>query len=136
VFDADGWYHTGDRLARREGLYFFTGRVTEMIKTRGSNVAPPEVEAAIESLPGVQHAFVIGIPHPEMEEQVAAVVVPRPGETVEVGAIREGAGKLLSPYKVPRVVLLMDEADVLWLATGKPDKRAMRPLLEKVAATL
>ena len=121
-------------MARREGLYFFTGRVTEMIKTRGSNVAPPEVEAAIESLPGVQHAFVVGIPHPELEEQVAAVVVPRAGETLDVGAIREAAGKLLSPYKVPRVVLLMDEADVPWLATGKPDKRAMRPLLKKRAA--
>lgn len=130
VFDADGWYHTGDRVARRRGLYFFTGRTTEMIKTRGSNVAPPEVEAALESLSDVKHAFVLGIPHPEMEQQVAAVVVPMEGTTLDIDEVRAGAAKLLSSYKVPRVVLVLQSDDVPWLATGKPDKRAMRPKLE------
>jgi acyl-CoA synthetase (AMP-forming)/AMP-acid ligase II len=133
VFDADGWYHTGDRVSRRSGLYFFTGRTTEMIKTRGSNVAPPEVEAALESLPDVKHAFVVGIPHPEMEQQVAAVVVPLEGTTLDVDEVRAGAAKLLSAYKVPRVVLVLENDRVPWLATGKPDKLAMRPMLEAAA---
>jgi acyl-CoA synthetase (AMP-forming)/AMP-acid ligase II len=134
VFDADGWYRTGDRVTRRDDLYFFTGRVTEMIKTGGSNVAPPEVEAALETLPGVKHAFVQGIPHPELEEQVAAVIVPREGVTLTVDQIRVGAAALLSSYKVPRVVLVMDEDEVPWLGTGKPDKRTMRPLLERLSS--
>ena len=133
VFDADGWYHTGDRVSRRSGLYFFTGRTTEMIKTRGSNVAPPEVEAALESLPDVKHAFVVGIPHPEMEQQVAAVVVPLEGTTLDVDEVRAGAAKLLSAYKVPRVVLVLENDRVPWLATGKPDKLAMRPMLQAAA---
>ncbi|HEY2331764.1 MAG TPA: class I adenylate-forming enzyme family protein [Acidimicrobiales bacterium] len=134
VFDPDGWYRTGDRVTRRDGLYFFTGRTTEMIKTHGANVAPPEVEAALETLAGVKHAFVLGIPHPDLEEQVAAVVVPREGAELSVDELRSGAAGLLSSYKVPRVVLLMGEDEVPWLGTGKPDKRAMRPLLEALAA--
>lgn len=131
VFDADGWYHTGDRVARREGLWFFTGRVTEMIKTRGANVAPPEVESVLEALPAVQHAFVMGLPHPDFEQEVAAVVVPRDGETIDADALRAAAAKALSSYKVPRSVLVLDEADVPWLATGKPDKRAMTSMFDR-----
>lgn len=136
VFDADGWYATGDRVTRRDDLFFFTGRVTEMIKTGGSNVAPPEVEAALATLPDVKLAFVLGIPHPELEEQVAAVVVARDGCSLDVDDVRAGAAKLLSGYKVPRVVLVLAEDDVPWLGTGKPDKRAMRPLLEALAPTV
>jgi acyl-CoA synthetase (AMP-forming)/AMP-acid ligase II len=132
VFDIDGWFHTGDRVARREGLYFFTGRITEMIKTAGANVAPPEVEVALESLPGVWHAFVVGVPHAERGEVVAAVVVPHTGTTVDLDAVREGAAKLLSGYKVPRVLLALEEDQVPWLATGKPDKLTMRKLLTTV----
>lgn len=135
VFDEDGYYHTGDRVRRQDGLYFFTGRVTEMIKTRGANVAPPEVELALETLAGVKHAFVLGIPHPDIEEQVAAVVVPREGVELVVDELRSGVAALLSAYKVPRVVLIMEEDAVPWLGTGKPDKRAMRPLLEKLSGT-
>lgn len=125
VFDADGWFHTGDRVARREGLWWFVGRTTEMIKVRGANVAPPEVEAVLETLPNVKHAFVLGLPHPGLEQQVAAVVVPREGSTIDVGGVRDGAARQLSRYKVPSVVVTIEEADVPWLVTGKPDKRAM-----------
>jgi len=128
VFDADGWYRTGDRVARREGLWWFVGRTTEMIKVRGSNVAPPEVEAVLESLPEIKHAFVLGLPHPEFEEQVAAVVVPLDGAAIDVEGVRAHAGRELSSYKVPSVVLTLAEDEVPWLGTGKPDKRAMRAL--------
>jgi acyl-CoA synthetase (AMP-forming)/AMP-acid ligase II len=128
VFDADGWYRTGDRVARREGLWFFTGRVTEMIKTRGANVAPPEVEAVLEALPDVQHAFVLGLPHEAFEEQVAAVVVARDGRALDLDAVRAAAAGALSGYKVPRVLIELAGDEVPWLATGKPDKRAMRAL--------
>jgi acyl-CoA synthetase (AMP-forming)/AMP-acid ligase II len=132
VFDADGWFHTGDRVERRDGLWWFVGRTSEMIKVRGANVAPPQVEAVLESLPAVKHAFVLGVAHPEREldQQVAAVVVAREGASIDPAAIRAAAASELSAYKVPSVVVELDEASVPWLATGKPDKRALRAMIE------
>ena len=52
TFDEDGWYRTGDKGFFRDSYLFFTGRSTEMIKTGGANVAPREVELALESLAG------------------------------------------------------------------------------------
>jgi acyl-CoA synthetase (AMP-forming)/AMP-acid ligase II len=132
VFDADGWFHTGDRVARREGLWWFVGRTSEMIKVRGANVAPPQVEAVLESLPAVKHAFVLGVAHPEREldQQVAAVVVAREGASIDRAALQAAAASELSGYKVPSLVVELDEASVPWLATGKPDKRALRAMIE------
>ena len=78
VFDADGWFHTGDRVFLHDGRAFFVGRTTEMVKSRGANVAPREVELFLEEeFDEVLYAFVLGLPHPEFGEQVAAVLVPR-----------------------------------------------------------
>ena len=136
VFDDDGYYHTGDRVRREEGLYFFTGRVTEMIKAHGANVAPPEVEAVLESLPEVKFAFVVGIPDAERGEQVAAVVVPSGEGPLDVSILRDKTRAELSAFKVPRTVVCMAEEEVPWLATGKPDKRAMKSVLTEAAANL
>jgi acyl-CoA synthetase (AMP-forming)/AMP-acid ligase II len=129
VFDVDGYYHTGDRVRREAGLYFFTGRVTEMIKAHGANVAPPEVEMVLESLPEVKFAFVVGIPDATRGEQVAGVVVPADGHQIDVGALQERCRTELSSYKVPRVLVVVAENDVPWLATGKPDKLTMKRML-------
>lgn len=132
VFDADGWFHTGDRVERREGLWWFVGRTTEMIKVRGANVAPAQVEAALESLSDVKHAFVFGVPHPERahDEQVVAIVVTRDGTAIDADMIRTAVAERLSRYKVPSVIVGLDEDEIPWLATGKPDKRAMRALID------
>ena len=52
VFYPDGFYDTGDKGQMIDGLLFFNGRNTEMIKTSGNNVAPPEVEAVLKASPG------------------------------------------------------------------------------------
>ena len=62
TFDADGWYHTGDRSYLEGDRVFFTGRYTEMIKSGGANVAPLEVETVLQSFPDVRYAFVFGMP--------------------------------------------------------------------------
>jgi len=129
VFDPDGWFHTGDRVVRRDGLWWFVGRTTEMIKVRGANVAPPEVEAVLEALPDVEHAFVLGVPHPEHDEQVVAVVVPSEGASIDVQRLREEAGRQLSRFKVPSIVVTIAPDEVPWLATGKPDRQRLRELL-------
>ena len=122
TFDADGWYHTGDRGFFRDGFLFFTGRATEMIKTGGANVAPREVELAVESLPGVQAAFVVGIPDAARGELVACLVCPEDGHEIEADALRTALADVLSSFKIPRRVLVLPYADVPWLGTGKIDK--------------
>jgi acyl-CoA synthetase (AMP-forming)/AMP-acid ligase II len=123
VFDPDGWFHTGDRVFLYQNRPFFVGRFYEMIKSRGANVAPREVELVLESFPEVAHALVLGMPHPEMEEEVTAVVVPAPGVTLDPATLQQRARQELSSYKVPtRILIVADEAKLPWLASGKPDK--------------
>jgi acyl-CoA synthetase (AMP-forming)/AMP-acid ligase II len=128
VFNVDGWFHTGDLVERREGLWWFVGRTTEMIKVRGANVAPAQVEGVLEARPEVKHAFVLGIPDSERvhDERVVAFVVAQAGSHIDAEALRSAVADRLSSYKVPSVVVELDEHDVPWLTTGKPDKRAMR----------
>ena len=67
-----------------------------------------------------------GLPHPEMEEEVTAVIVAAPGANPDPESIRTRARKELSSYKVPtRIEVLAEESDVPWLASGKPDKRGL-----------
>ncbi|HLY83230.1 MAG TPA: fatty acid--CoA ligase family protein, partial [Acidimicrobiales bacterium] len=130
VFDADGWLHTGDRVFLHEDRPYFKGRYYEMIKSRGANVSPREVELLLESLPGVQHALVMALPHPTMEEEVAAVIVPVPGRDLDLGDVERRARSELSSFKVPtRWEIVEDESDIPWLGSGKPDKLTLRARL-------
>jgi acyl-CoA synthetase (AMP-forming)/AMP-acid ligase II len=135
VFDADGWLHTGDRCFILDNRPFFVGRFYEMIKTRGANVSPREVELVLEGLPGVAHALVFGLPHPRLEEEVVAIVVPAPGLALDPESIRSLARRELSSYKIPtRIEIIADESDIPWLASGKPDKLALKARLDAGAA--
>jgi acyl-CoA synthetase (AMP-forming)/AMP-acid ligase II len=130
VFDADGWLHTGDRVFLHENRAFFVGRFFEMIKSQGANVAPREIEVLLESYPEVAHALVFGLPHPELEEEVTAVIVPSPGVTIDVAVLQARARGDVSSFKVPtRIEILDDEDRIPWLASGKPDKLALRRML-------
>jgi len=126
VFDADGWFHTGDRGYLEGGRIWFRGRYSEMMKTGGANVSPLEVERVLGSFADVATAFVFGISDPERGEVVAAAVVPAEGATIDVEDLRERVSKKLSAYKVPTRWLVLDEDDMPWLGSGKPDKRALR----------
>ena len=109
VFDADGWYHTGDRGLFRDGWFFFTGRQTDLIKTKGSNVAPAEVERVLMGDPGVKQAFVFGVDHPERGQDVVALVVPDAAvETRSTDQIAERLREHLSSYKLPRHIFPVD----------------------------
>jgi acyl-CoA synthetase (AMP-forming)/AMP-acid ligase II len=127
TFDADGWLHTGDRVFLHGNRVFFVGRFTEMLKSQGANVAPREVETALEAWDEIQHCFVFGLPHAELGEEVCAAIVFAPGRSLTPDEMRSRALEELSSYKVPtRYEVLDTEDDVPWLPTGKPDKRALR----------
>jgi acyl-CoA synthetase (AMP-forming)/AMP-acid ligase II len=134
VFSADGWYHTGDSGWLRDGELFFTGRISEILKSSGMNVTPREVELTLESLEGVQQAVVVGIPHPDRGQDVAAAVVPAPGLDLDpeviVGQLRER----LSSYKLPRHVSFFGRGGLPVLGNGKVDRSALTELLSQSTA--
>ena len=101
VFDADGWFHTGDRVFMADGRAFFVGRFTEMVKSQGANVAPREVELFLETFPEVLYAFVLGMPHPERGEEVTAVLVAAQDHDIDPDEIRARSREQISGYKVP-----------------------------------
>jgi acyl-CoA synthetase (AMP-forming)/AMP-acid ligase II len=131
VFDADGFYHTGDRGYVENGHIWFKGRYTEMVKAGGANVAPLEVEQVLLSAPGVRMAFVMGVPDAERGEVVAAVVVPGAGASLDPDELAQHVNTQLSHYKVPTRWAVNDESEIPFLASGKPDKRTMKTWFEE-----
>jgi carnitine-CoA ligase len=99
----DGWLRTGDLVRRNEdGTYTFIGRKKEIIRRRGENLAPAEVEAALERHPTVAEAAVVGVPSELSEEEVKAFVVADAGATLDVPALKAHAAEQLARFKVPR----------------------------------
>jgi acyl-CoA synthetase (AMP-forming)/AMP-acid ligase II len=125
IFDDDGWYHTGDKGYLAGGYIFFTGRAKDLIKTAGANVAPREVEVLLDSYPEVLMSVVVGLSDADRGEIVAAALVPAAGVTIDPVDLITRANHDLSSYKVPRRVLIVDEPEVPYLATGKPDRQAL-----------
>lgn len=83
TLDPDGWLHTGDvGHLNDEGYLFIDGRTKDMVIRGGENIACPHVEAALMRHPDVVEAATIGLPHPDLGEELAAVVVYRPGGRV------------------------------------------------------
>jgi len=132
AFEPDGWYRTGDLVAvDGDGLFYFGGRMGDMIKTRGANVSPREVEAAIADLTGLR-SYVVGVDHEEAGQLVcAAVVVPDDGHFDEqaIDELRAGLTARLSTYKVPKLIRPLPESDVPMMSSGKLDARALKALL-------
>jgi acyl-CoA synthetase (AMP-forming)/AMP-acid ligase II len=130
AFTRDGWYPTGDLCSiDSDGNLRYAGRMTAMIKTAGSNVAPAEVEAVLREADGVRNAYVLGLPAGPRGEDVAAVVVPATDAELKTGDLAAHARELLSSFKVPRHWLVLAEAEVPMTATGKPDVPALRARL-------
>ena len=122
---AHGWLHTGDvARADDEGFLYIVDRKKDMIITGGFNVYPREVEDVISTHPAVSAVAVIGVPDDRWGESVKAVVVTRPGESVDadelIALVKEAKGSVQAPKSV-------DFIDAIPLsALGKPDKKALR----------
>ena len=106
----DGWLRTGDLVtANADDTYTFIGRKKEVLRRRGENLSPAEVEAALERHPDVAEAAVIGVPSDLSEEDVKAFVVAAPGRAVDVRALRSFAAEQLAAFKVPRYFEVVDD---------------------------
>jgi crotonobetaine/carnitine-CoA ligase len=107
---SDGWLRTGDLVRLDdEDTYTFISRIKEVIRRRGENLAPAEVEAALAAHPEVVEAAVIGVPSALSEEEVKAFVVPVEGAAVQLDELREFISSRLTAFKVPRYLQVVDE---------------------------
>lgn len=120
----DGWFFTGDMARQDEDGYFFiVDRKKDLIIRGGYNVYPREVEEVLYEHPQVLEAAVIGIPHPTYGEEVAAMVVLKPGGEVTADDIKAYVRERVAAYKYPRQVWLSDALPKG--PTGKILKRAI-----------
>ncbi|MCD2170056.1 long-chain-fatty-acid--CoA ligase [Microbacterium sp. JC 701] len=106
----DGWFRTGDIVTIDDaGFVRIVDRIKELIITGGFNVAPTEVENVLRQHPSVAEVAVVGLPDEHSGEEVVAAVVPTtPGE-FDAEAVRAFARGILTPYKVPKRVIVVDE---------------------------
>ncbi|RJP34056.1 MAG: long-chain fatty acid--CoA ligase [Actinobacteria bacterium] len=105
-----GWLHTGD-LARQDedGYFYIVDRKKEMIIRGGYNVYPREIEEVFYEHPAVLEAAVLGIPHHDLGEEVAAAVVLKPDAGASEEELQQFVRERIAPYKYPRVIKLVDE---------------------------
>lgn len=120
-FSTDGegtrWFTTDDLGSQENGLLTVSGRIDDVINTGGIKVSASAVAAAIESVPGVRSALVVGVPDAEWGSAVAALVTCEATDQ----AIRDGVRAALGASAVPRRLLQVPELPVL--PGGKPDRR-------------
>ncbi len=120
-----GWLHTGDLARMDEERYIYiVDRKKEMIIRGGYNVYPREIEEILYAHPDVVEAAVLGIPHRDLGEEVAAMVVLRQGASTSPEALKQFIKERVAPYKYPRKIQLVKELPKG--PTGKILKRAIR----------
>src|SRR5690606_24282160 len=106
----DGWFRTGDIVTIDEsGFVRIVDRIKELIITGGFNVAPTEVENVLRQHPAIADAAVVGLPSDHSGEEVVAAIVVDGSESIDEEAIRSFARSILTPYKVPRRLFVVDE---------------------------
>ncbi|MBP7815887.1 MAG: AMP-binding protein [Phenylobacterium sp.] len=120
-FTADGYFMTGD-VGRQDadGRVWISGRAKDLIISGGYNVYPKEIELILDELPGVTESAVIGLPHPDFGEAVAAVVIGAGDETAMIATLRE----TLAAFKAPKRIFFVDELPRN--AMGKVQKNLLR----------
>jgi acyl-CoA synthetase (AMP-forming)/AMP-acid ligase II len=121
----DGWYRTGDiGWAEDAGWLHITDRLKEMIKVRGFQVAPAEIEAVLHADPTVRDCAVFGVDDPELGEAIVAAVVPVDGAVIAPEQLRAAVAEQLAGYKRIRHVVVVEE--IPRLPSGKALRRTLK----------
>jgi malonyl-CoA/methylmalonyl-CoA synthetase len=121
----DPWFKTGDVGQRAaDGYITIVGRSKDLIISGGYNVYPAEIEGFINEMPGVAESAVVGVPHPDFGEGVIAVVVPKPGATLDAAAMVARLKTQIANFKVPKHLFVV--ADLPRNAMGKVQKNLLR----------
>ena len=130
-FDAEGFFHTGDRGQVVGSQVYFRGRLGDMIKTAGANVAPAEVANALRALPGVEEAYVYGRPDELKGEVVVAAIVPEPGALVQVDALTTALRGQISAFKVPSRMAVFTREEIPWTPSHKVRGARLAELIDE-----
>lgn len=126
-----GVFHSGDLgYFDEQGHVHFVGRMKEMIRTGGINVAPAEIEFFLTTHPAVKEAIVVGLPDPEKDEVVGAVVRLESGASLSEQELREFCRSRIAAYKVPQRIRFVSEDEIPRTSTGKVSKREIVRLIE------
>ncbi len=109
-FTADLWFKTGDvGKVDEHGVVTIVGRSKDLIISGGYKVYPAEIEGCLNEQPGVAESAVVGVPHPDFGEAVIAVVVPKPGATLDAAALTAAMKGKIAAFKVPKRVFVQPE---------------------------
>ncbi|WP_112470461.1 class I adenylate-forming enzyme family protein [Streptomyces triticisoli] len=122
----DRWLRTGDIGRLEQGRLYLSSRRSDLIIRGGENIYPAEIEAVLAEHPDVAECLVLGVPHPDLGQEPAAVVVTAPGSGVTEEALRAHVADRLAYFKVPVRWRLTTES-LPRNATGKVIRTAVRP---------
>lgn len=123
--DAEGWFHSGDvAYADQDGNLHLVDRRREVILVSGFNVYPREIELVIDAMDEVAEAAVVGVPDDQTGEAVMALVVPRPGATLDADRVLAHCAGRLARFKCPTTIRVVDALP--HSATGKVAKGRLR----------
>ena len=110
AIDKEGWLHTGDIASMdREGRVSYQGRIKDMLKVGGENVAAVEIESYIISHPAVQLVQVVGVPDTNLFEVAAAFIQLEPGKTCTEQEIIDFCHGKIASFKIPRHIRFVEE---------------------------
>jgi malonyl-CoA/methylmalonyl-CoA synthetase len=125
----DGWFRTGDVALVENGRYRILGRMnTDILKTGGHKVSALEVEEQLREHPAVAECAVVGVPDSEWGERVAAAVVLREGQALDLERLRSWAKERLASHKIPSRLLIVE--GLPRNAMGKVKKTAIADLFK------
>ncbi|MEM6401500.1 MAG: AMP-binding protein [Cyanobacteria bacterium P01_D01_bin.116] len=127
----NGWFRTGDNgYLDTDNYLFLKGRIKEIINRGGEKISPREVDEVLLEHPSVEQVVTFAAPHTLLGEDVAAAVVLKQGVSTTEQEIKEFAASKLADFKVPRVVLFVDE-----IPKGPTGKRQRIGLADKLGLT-
>ncbi|HLR67218.1 MAG TPA: AMP-binding protein [Virgibacillus sp.] len=127
AIDQDGWLKTGDlALIDANGYISLTGRIKELYRMGGENVAPKEIEDVLTSHKSINQAFVTGVPDSIMGEVGLAWIVLEPGSSINEKDIFEYATEKLARYKVPKYIKIVNKNELPMTPVGKVLKRKLK----------
>ncbi len=127
----NGWFRTGDLgYLDKDNYLFLKGRIKEIINRGGEKISPREVDEVLLDHPNIDQVVTFAAPHTLLGEDVAAAVVLKQGASLTELEIKEFAALKLADFKIPRVVLFVDE-----IPKGPTGKRQRIGLAQKLGLT-
>jgi acyl-CoA synthetase (AMP-forming)/AMP-acid ligase II len=110
ALDGEGWFHSGDLVSiDPDGQIMFHGRLRDMLKVGGENVAAVEIETCLQQHPAVKLAQVVAVPHPRLSEVPAAFIELQPGHSADEQELTDFCKGKIAGFKVPRYIRFVEE---------------------------